>query len=120
MDKIRLIGIDFYGHHGLMEEERELGGRFIVDVEVGLDLKRAGSTDSIDHTADYRRIYELVKEVITGRNFKLIEAIAHSVAETVMKELKVEYVKVRVRKPNPPVNGLLEYAEVEVERGEPI
>lgn len=118
MDKIRLVNIELYGYHGLRDEEREIGGKFSVDVEIGLDLRKAGETDSIHHTVDYRRIYELVKEVVMGRNFKLIESIAHSIAEAIMGELDVGYVKIRVRKLHPPINGLVDYAEVEVERGE--
>jgi dihydroneopterin aldolase len=117
VDKIRLVNIELYGYHGLRDEEREIGGKFAIDVEIGLDLRKAGETDSINHTVDYRRIYEIVKEVVMGKSFKLIESIAHSIAEAVMEELDVEYAKIRVRKLSPPIDGLVDYAEVEVERG---
>ena len=45
MDKISVHGIQFYGYHGVLPEETELGTRFAVDVDLFLDLREAGLSD---------------------------------------------------------------------------
>ncbi len=47
MDKISLNRMTFYGYHGVIPEERTLGQRFIVDVDLLLDLKSAGRSDDL-------------------------------------------------------------------------
>ena len=47
MDKLRLKGLVFYAHHGCTEEERTLGGRYEVDCELWMDLRKPGETLSI-------------------------------------------------------------------------
>ena len=45
VDKVELVGMEFFGYHGCMKEERAIGQRFYVDVAMYLDLKTAGKTD---------------------------------------------------------------------------
>lgn len=47
----------FHGYHGVLIEERKLGQKFIVDMDVFLDLKKAGLTDNLEHTVSYASIY---------------------------------------------------------------
>ena len=39
MDKIKLTGLNFYGYHGCLPSERQMGQEFIVDISMYLDLK---------------------------------------------------------------------------------
>lgn len=48
MDKIRINRMEFYAYHGLLREEKKLGQRFIVDVELFLPLNRAGRSDRME------------------------------------------------------------------------
>ncbi len=86
------MNMTFYGHHGVEESERELGGRFAVDVELYLDLEPAGST------VDYKAVYKLVQKIEGARNYELVEALAHDVAEAIIAQFAVDEVVVRVRK----------------------
>ena len=52
-DRILLNGMTFYGYHGVRPEEKELGQRFVVDVEMELDLRAAGTSDDLTDTVDY-------------------------------------------------------------------
>ncbi|MBQ5420329.1 MAG: dihydroneopterin aldolase, partial [Selenomonas sp.] len=47
MDKIKLTGLNFYGYHGCLPEERQMGQEFGVDVSMYLDLQEAGETDKL-------------------------------------------------------------------------
>lgn len=116
MDRLILKGMEFYGYHGVLSQERQLGQRFYVDVELTLDLSPAGKTDDPAKTVDYARVFRVVEEVVTGPSCRLIEALAEKVACAVLKEFPVVEVLVRVKKPAAPVPGHFEYMAVEMRR----
>lgn len=116
-DKIILSGMAFYGYHGANPEEKELGQRFIVDLEVERDLRPAGQRDDLAATVNYSHLYRTVKEVVEGRSFDLIEAVAEGIATNVLQRFPVDSAMVRVRKPEVPIKGsVLDYAAVEIRR----
>lgn len=116
MDTIRIHNMSFYGYHGVAASERDLGGKFHVDVELGLDLRPAGESDEIEDTVDYKAIYELVAEIQRSNRFRLLEAFAHAIAEGILAGFGVDQVTVRVRKASVPLGGLIDHAEVEITR----
>lgn len=116
MDKIILKGMEFYGYHGVLPEERVLGQRFIIDVELYLDLRQAGVSDDPGRTVDYARVYHLVESVVTGPPRKLIETVAEAVAGAILENCPVQEAVVRVRKPQAPVPGLFSWMAVEIRR----
>ena len=116
-DRIRIVNMSFYGHHGVDPSERALGGRFSFDVELGLDLRPAGENDDLTKTVDYSAIYELIATVQAGRKFMLLEALAHTIAEAILAQFPVDEVTVRARKHSVPLAGLIDYTEVEITRG---
>jgi len=108
----------FYGYHGVLEAERTLGQRFIVDVSMDLDLEPAGRSDTLDLTVNYALVYDLVREVVTGPPRQLIEAVAEEIAERILAEHRqIDNVRVRIRKPEVPIPGsVLGSSEVRIER----
>ena len=116
-DKIQLVGMVFYGHHGVDPIEQELGQRFIVDVDAHLDLQPAGISDDVRDTINYARIYRLVKAIVEGPSRKLLENLAEVIAQGILTELNVGTVRVKVKKPEVPMKGsILDYASVEIFR----
>ena len=112
MHTVRLINAVFYAHHGVMQEEHRIGGRYEVDVSMDLDFERAAANDDLSGTVDYERVYRLVKEIVTRNNFYLIERLAYLIAHRVVEANPlVQNVEVTVRKPNPPVGGTCDRAE---------
>lgn len=100
-DRILLEGMTFFGFHGALPAERELGQRFVVDVEMRLDLRPAGVSDDLAKTVDYGAVHEAVKEIVEGESLNLIEAVAERIAATILgNHLQVETVRVRVAKPD--------------------
>ncbi len=116
MDRIALCGLEFHGYHGVFEEETRMGARFIVDVELSLELPEH---DSLRQTVDYSRVYALVRSEVTEKRYKLIEALAAQIARTVLaSEERVRAITVRVHKPHAPLPGVVRdvFAEVRRER----
>lgn len=109
---VRLVNAVFYGHHGVMQEEHRIGGRYEVDVSVDLDFSAAAIHDDLDQTVNYEKVYAFVKELVTQNNFYLIEKLAYRIAQKVRDAYPtVHAVEVTVRKPNPPVGGPCDRAE---------
>ena len=112
---VRLVNAVFYAHHGVLEEEHRIGGRFEVDVAMTLDASRAARHDDLTQTVDYERVYALVRGVVTGNSSFLIERIGWRIAQAVADAYpRLDGVEVTVRKPNPPVGGPCDRAEVTV------
>jgi dihydroneopterin aldolase len=116
-DRIILEGMRFYGHHGVNPEEKAQGQPYLVDLTVDLDLREPGSTDRLEDTVNYTRLYRAVQAVIEGESKNLLEAAAHAVAIRILEEFPVEAVLVRVKKPRPPIReSVIENAAVEIYR----
>lgn len=115
-DRILIHGIQFHGHHGVHEEERKLGQRFLVDVEILLDLREAGRRDDLAASVDYDRVHALVVEIGTRDQFRLLEALAARIASAVLERFPVQQVMVRATKPLPPLSGLVGGVSVEITR----
>ncbi len=116
-DRILVHGIQFFGYHGVSPEERRVGGRYVVDVALECDLGPAAASDRIEDTVSYSDVYRLVVEIGQGQQFKLIETLAETMAQTILERFpRVGAVQVRVKKQPPPTAGILDYAGVEIYR----
>lgn len=116
-DLILLEGMRFYAYHGVNPEERSLGQRFIVDVELRADLRAAGRSDAIADTISYSDVYKRVRDIVTGQARDLIEAVAHDIALGLLREFPAQAVTVTMRKPEAPLRGaVLDAAGVRITR----
>ena len=116
VDKIILNGMRFYGRHGCLPAELELGQWFEVDLELGLDLTRAGASDDLRDTVNYAELYERIKAIMEGPSFALIEALAAKLVKVCFAFDQIESVKVLLKKPQAPLGGPIGFAAVELER----
>ena len=88
----------FAGRHGVSDAERSRPQPFHVDVEIEASLSRAGRTDRIEDTVDYRAVRSIVREVVEGEPAHLIEALAERIAHRALEVSGVKAVTVRVAK----------------------
>lgn len=111
---VRMMNAIFYAHHGVSEAEHKVGARYEVDAELYFDFNEAGETDKLNKTIDYERVYAKIREMLMSRKFYLIEAVAKRIGDDLMRDFPVlESVRVCVRKRNPPVGGVCDYAEAD-------
>ena len=113
--KITLKNCAFFARHGVYSEEEKLGQRFFVDAILDVDAGAALDEDEIEGTVDYGTAFKVIEQIITGKRRFLIEALALEVARAICIEFPmVKLAEVTIRKPNAPVQGVLDYVEVTV------
>lgn len=98
MDTVFIQGLEVQACVGVPDEERAHPQRVLMDLKLELDLKEAGKQDWVEATVDYAAVAEGVKRLVEGRSFRLVEAIAESVAELLISRFNVARVSVKVRK----------------------
>ena len=117
-DIISLVGITLYGYHGARPEERTLGQRFVVDVDLEADLRNAGATDDLDATVNYSEVYALVAELVEGEPVNLLETLGERIVRAVFERFpQVQRARVRIAKPGVAIAGsVLREAAVTLDR----
>jgi dihydroneopterin aldolase len=103
-DVMFLTGLLIHAHHGVMEHEARVGQRFILDLELSLDLADAARSDKLADTVSYAVIAETATRAFTAQSHKLVEAAAGVVADAILASFaRVASVKVTVHKPHAPI-----------------
>ena len=115
-EKILLSGIRFHGYHGLTRMEREVGGRYSIDLELTYDYSKAIVSDRIADTLDYRKVHRIVQEIGRGKSYRLIEALAGKIVATLFEQVGVDEIFIRGRKETPVLDGIVESVGVELRR----
>jgi dihydroneopterin aldolase len=106
-DTIFVSGLLIHAHHGVMAHEAKVGQRFVIDLELAIDLSRASSTDKLVDTVSYSSIVEAATRAFTARSYRLVEAAAGAVADAVLSAFpRVASVRVTVHKPHAPVAAI--------------
>ena len=114
-DVIRITNASFYAYHGVASDEQNLGGKFEVDVDIFTDFSQAIANDTLKRTIDYEAVYALIQKTVTTQKYYLLETLASAIAKSIIQHYSlIERVTVRVRKPHPPVKGVIDYIEVEL------
>jgi 7,8-dihydroneopterin aldolase/epimerase/oxygenase len=113
---VELHGLEFFGRHGALDEERRDGQRFLFDLWLDVPSD-AATSDRLEDAVDYREVVAVVREVSDGRAFRLLEALAEAVAQALLRRFPVERARVRVRKPDVRLAAPVEHAAVTVELG---
>jgi 7,8-dihydroneopterin aldolase/epimerase/oxygenase len=119
-DAIYLRGMTFAGRVGVSEEERADPQEIQVDVELWLDLAAAGRSDDLAQTVDYAAVFEITRREVEDSVHRLLESVGEGVAGKLLAGFPaVARVVVEVRKPGVPIDGVLEYAAVRIDRTRP-
>lgn len=117
MDKIMIKDLEIYAFHGVNQGEKDLGQRFLISVELILDLLEAGQTDKLTATVNYAQLCLELDRVFKKEKHDLIERAAEQLCDHILMSYdRVQGVKLTIKKPWAPIGKMLEYAAVEIER----
>lgn len=112
---VEVTGIEVYAYHGCLSEEAVLGGKYIVDVELYTDFSVSSITDELADTIDYVQVRSIVVEEM-GIRSKLIEHVAYRINKRFKESFPTLIsTKIKVRKLNPPIEGVVKEVAVIIE-----
>ena len=112
--KIYLDDMRFYAYHGVMEQERLVGGEYSVSLTVEADLSKAVRTDDVADTINYAALYEVVKSEMAVPS-KLLEHVAGRIGQRAMETFeRITTLTIKVTKLNPPMGADSKGASVEL------
>jgi len=116
-DLIELRGLQLTGICGALPEERHRAQPLEVDLDVSIDLRPSGISDSLNETVDYGAVCDVVAAIVAGGEPHLLEHLAEDIAAGVLGvDERVNAVTVGVRKLRPPVPHALATSGVRIHR----
>ena len=106
MDKIFIRDLSLRCIIGIYPEERREKQDIVINVEMHCDLRKAGRSDDLADTVDYKRIKKAILALVEQSRFQLIESLAEHIADLALGDPKVQTVVVGIDKP-----GALRFAK---------
>lgn len=117
MDKIIIENLELIAEHGVFKEEKFLGQKFIISVEMTTDTREAGKTGNLNASTHYGFVADDIEKIFTGESFDLIETCAEKIAEMILTKYPlISEVKVTVKKPWAPIRKHFDFVAVEITR----
>lgn len=117
MDKIIIKDLEFFAYHGVNEEEKIQGQRFVLDITCYLDLSVPCETDNVEDTVSYAKIIKKVREVFTAEKYDLLEKAAMVVMRSIFDSFpEICECDILLKKPDAPIKADFSYVAVEIRR----
>ncbi|MBK1879238.1 dihydroneopterin aldolase [Pelagicoccus mobilis] len=117
LDTVFLEGVELFGYIGVLEHEKREGQTFYIDVELGVDLRKAGQSDVLAQTVNYAEVFTLAEQLMDEARFDLIESYAEQLSEEIFSYFDlVEKTCITVRKPEAPIDGKFRSAGITIRR----
>lgn len=105
VDRLAILGVEAFGHHGVFDFEKRDGQTFRVDLVLGIDTRPAARSDQLQDTVDYGTLVAQVKQAIESDPVDLIEKLAARIADVCLADARVQWTEVTLHKPNAPIES---------------
>lgn len=99
MDIVYIRELEIETLIGIYDWEREVKQVVSLDLEMATDIQRAAQSDNIEDTLDYKAVSKRLISFISESEFLLVEAMAEQVANIVLAEFNVPWLRLRLSKP---------------------
>ncbi|MGF6906436.1 2-amino-4-hydroxy-6-hydroxymethyldihydropteridine diphosphokinase [Fusobacterium sp. PH5-44] len=117
MDKISINNLEFIGYHGVFPEEKKLGQKFLVSIEMFLSTREAAITGDLKKSVHYGEVAKDIKNIFLEKSYDLLETCAENIGKIILqKYLLVQEIKISVKKPWAPIQMNFENVSVEITR----
>ena len=114
LNKLTIANAVFYSYFGVEKSEKQLGGKYEVDLELWYNSLNAVTNDSIAKAVNYQDVLCLVSDFMQNENYNLLETLAYNILKSIMEKFQLlEKVTIRIRKCNVPIHNIINYVEVE-------
>lgn len=112
--QISLTNIEIFAYHGVLPQERKVGGTYMVDISLTVPNEQSTHTDALDDTVNYAEVYDVIKQEMAVPS-KLIEHLAGRIARRIKEEFPlVSEVSIKLTKKHPPIPGTNINASIEL------
>lgn len=115
-DTVFIRGLKAEGVIGVFDWEREIRQTLLIDVTMATDIRKAASTDDLQHTLDYKAICEAIRAWVADEQFQLIETLAETIAARLRKEFSIRWLRLTIHKPTAIAEAM--DVGITIERGE--
>ncbi|MCX7908440.1 MAG: dihydroneopterin aldolase [Ignavibacteria bacterium] len=115
--RLSIKGAQFYAYHGVKQEEKDLGGRYEVDLDMWYDATDAIFSDSVAFALNYEEAMNCIEELFVDDSSNLIETVASNILDLVFERFpNLIKATIRIRKMNVPIHNVVSYIETELSR----
>lgn len=116
MDIIYLHGLKIDATIGIWDWEKAIKQTVVIDLDMGADIRKAAASDDVKDTLNYKAVAKRLQQFVGDSSFELVETLAEKIAEIVLSEFDVPWVRVKLNKPGA-IRGSRDVG-VLIERGE--
>lgn len=117
MDKLYIKDLEVFANHGVFEEEKRLGQKFVISVTLELDMHAAAVTGDLSKSVNYGELSAEIETEFQRESYDLIETAGEKLADYILSRYDlVQGVTVLVKKPWAPIHKSLDYAAIEISR----
>ncbi len=102
---LKIENIKLWARVGVLDEERELGQLFSLDIFLWTDFEECTANDDIKKTVDYSKLVDILKIQSKKIYFFTIEKYSKAILEIIDGEFKLSKIKIILTKCKPPIIG---------------
>ena len=102
---LKIENIKLWARVGVLDEERQLGQLFSLDIFLWTDLDMCTANDDIKKTIDYSELVEILKDQSKKIYYFTIEKYSKLSLKMIDQEFKLSRIKIILTKCNPPITG---------------
>ena len=102
---LKIDNIKLWARVGVLDEERDLGQLFNLDVSLWADFENCTENDDLKKTVDYSKLVKILKNQANKIYCFTIEKYSKEILEIINNEFQVSRIKIVLTKCNPPING---------------
>lgn len=105
MDKVFIHGLEVLATIGVYEWEKGIRQKLRFDLEMGFDNRPAATSDDITLALDYAALSQTISQHASDTVVELVETMAEQVAQLVLADARIGWVKVTLTKPTAVANA---------------
>ncbi|MBU2644268.1 dihydroneopterin aldolase [bacterium] len=113
--KINIKGLRLYAYHGVHPEENKLGQEFEIDLVLSV-VRSETMEDRLDQVLSYWDAMTTVKQVFTGKTFKLLENAAQTILDSLSEYPQIKHAEINLKKLTPPIPVTVDFVGVIMEK----
>ena len=102
---LKIEDIELWARVGVLDEERQLGQLFSLDIFLWTDFENCTANDDIKKTVDYSKLVQILKDQSKKIYCFTIEKYSNAILEIINQEFKLSKIKIILTKCHPPITG---------------